>query len=98
MNKPMTLKDLMIGGHVGRNEIDAIARTLFDGVTTAAGPEGYIITSVSYDKLPPHVQGFIAKAILEFNVENILDAAEPFTIDANGEAECALQADDDEPF
>lgn len=76
MNKPSNLKDLMIGGHIGRSEIDAIARTLFDGKTAAAGPEGYIITAVAYDDLPKHVRDFILKAILEFSVENILDANE----------------------
>jgi len=76
MAKPQTLKDLMIGGHVGRNEIEAIARALFTDATTMAGPEGYLVTGVNYDDLPPHVQGFIFKGILEFKVENVLDANE----------------------
>ena len=74
--KPNTLKDLMTDGHLSLHEVHNIARTMFDGETTTAGPEGYVITAVSFDDLPPHVQGFIAKAILEFKVENILDAAE----------------------
>ncbi len=95
MNKPETLKDLMIGQHIGRNEIEAIARTMFDGKTTAAGPEGYIITAVAYDDLPKHVRDFVMKAILEFSVENVLDAN-----DAAKEADSgyrdALEDDDDE--
>jgi hypothetical protein len=89
MNKPETLKDLMIGGYVGRNEIEAIARALFNDETTMAGPEGYVITGVNYDALPPHVQGFIIKAILEFKVENVLDA--------NADTDKEID-DDDEPM
>lgn len=85
MNKPNTMKDLMIGGHIGRNEVEAIARALFTDATTMAGPEGYLVTGVNYDALPQHVRGFIYKAILEFHVENVLDASE-------------ADYDDEEPF
>lgn len=76
MNKPKTLHDLLIGQHIGLNEINTIARTMFTNATTMAGPEGYLVTGVNFDDLPSHVQGFIRKAILEFSVENVLDAAE----------------------
>lgn len=87
MNKPETLKDLMVGQYIGRNEIESIARTFFDGKTTAAGPEGYVITAVSYDDLPAHVQGFILKAILEFKIENVLDANDVAEEDVLGSPE-----------
>ena len=77
MSNPKTLKDLLIGGHINRGEIEAIARALFTNATTMAGPEGYLVTGVNFDDLPPHVQGFIVKAILEFKVKNVLDANEP---------------------
>ncbi len=76
MNKPKTLKDLLIGGHINRGEIEAIARALFTDATTMAGPEGYLVIGVNFDDLPPHVQGFIVKAILEFKIKNVLDANE----------------------
>ncbi len=79
MGKPTKLKDLMIGQHIGRGEVECIARALFNDATTMAGPQGYLVTGVNFDDLPPHVQGFILKAILEFSVENILDAAEDVT-------------------
>lgn len=84
MKKPNTMKDLMAGGYVGRNEVETIARALFNDATTMAGPEGYLVTGVNYDDLPPHVQGFIVKAILQFSVENVLDAGkdnEPSEVD-----------------
>ncbi len=71
--KPETLKDLLAGGHITLGEVRNIAKSLFDGETTAAGPEGYIITAVALDKLPDHVQQFIVKGILEFQVTNVLD-------------------------
>lgn len=74
MSKPETLRDLLAGGHIDLAEVRVIARSLFDGKTTAAGPEGYVITAVAYEDLPDHVQGFINKAILAFSVENVLDA------------------------
>ena len=77
MSKPNTLLDLLRDGHVGLNEINTIARTLFTNATTMAGPEGYLVTGVNFDDLPDHVQGFIRKAILQFTVENVLDAGEP---------------------
>ncbi len=79
MGKPTNLKDLMIGGHIGRSEVETIARALFNDATTMAGPEGYLVTGVNFDDLPEHVRGFIIKAILEFSVENVLDAAEVVT-------------------
>jgi len=95
MNKPKTLHDLLIGQHISLREIDDIARTVFDGKTTAAGPEGYVITACVYDDLPDHIRQFVRKAFLSFTIENVLDASEPFTIDDNGEAECVPQADDE---
>lgn len=74
MSKPETLRDLLAGGHINLTEVRVIARSIFDGETTAAGPDGYIIKAVAYDDLPDHVQGFINKAILAFSVENVLDA------------------------
>jgi hypothetical protein len=76
MNKPSTMLDLLKDGHIGLNEVNAIARAMFTNATTMAGPEGYLVTSVNFDDLPEHVQGFIRKAILQFTVENILDAGE----------------------
>jgi len=78
MNKPETLRDLLGGGHISITEVDKIISnsTLFDGVTTSAGPEGYVITAVAYNDLPEHVRGFIRKAVLAFTVENVLDASE----------------------
>ena len=74
MTKPTKLKDLMIGGHIGINEINTIARALFTNATTMAGPEGYLVTGINFDDLPEHVRGYIRKAIKEFSVENVLDA------------------------
>ena len=83
MSKPSTLMDLFKEGHVGMNEVNALARALFTNATTMAGPEGYLVTGVNFDDLPDHVQGFIRKAILRFTVENVLDAKE--TEEAEGE-------------
>lgn len=77
MSKPSTMLDLLRDGHVGLNDVRTVAREIFDGKTTGAGPEGYVITACSYDDLPEHVQGFVNKAILAFTVENVLDAGEP---------------------
>lgn len=77
MNKPSTMLDLLKDNHIGLNEVNIIARALFTDATTMAGPEGYLVTGVNFDDLPEHVQGFIRKAILQFTVENILDAGEP---------------------
>lgn len=82
MSKPKILLDLLKDGHVGQNEVNAIARALFSETTTMAGPEGYLVTGVNFDSLPDHVQGFIRKAILQFTVENILDADKPDDVDA----------------
>ena len=76
MNKPKTLHDLLIGQHIGLNEINAIARAMFNDATTMAGPDGYLVTGVNFDDLPDHVQGFIRKAILQFTVKNVLDASD----------------------
>ena len=73
MNEINTLKDLHIGGHLSRAEVTNIAKSLFDGKTEMAGPDGYVITACDYDKLPEHIQGFIFKAILDFKATNILD-------------------------
>lgn len=73
MAKPNTLKDLLTEGHITLGDVKKIARDIFDGETTGAGPEGYLLTAAKFDDLPNHVQGFIVKAILEFKVENVLD-------------------------
>ena len=82
--KPNNLKDLLRDGHITLGEVRNIAKSIFDGKTTAAGPEGYIITASKLEDLPEHVVGFIIKGILEFTVENVLDAA---TQDAEAEAD-----------
>ena len=74
MSKPKTLIDLLVGQHIGLNEVNTIARAMFNDATTMAGPDGYLVTGVNFDDLPEHVRGFIRKAILQFTVENILDA------------------------
>lgn len=74
MNKPKTLHDLLIGQHISLREVEDIARTVFDGKTTAAGPEGYVMTACAYDDLPEHIRQFVRKAFLSFTVENVLDA------------------------
>ncbi len=89
LNKPKTLHDLLVGQHISLSEVHTIARALFTDTTTMAGPEGYLVTGVNFDDLPEHVRGFITKGILQFTVENILDANEPFSIDGNREAECS---------
>lgn len=78
MSKPIILKDLLREGHITLSEVRKIARDIFNGKTTAAGPEGYIITAAKFEDLPEHVQGFIVKGILEFKVENVLEAHEDF--------------------
>ncbi len=75
--KPETLKDLLAGGHIVLGEVRNIAKSIFDGKMTAAGPEGYIITAAKFDDLPDSCQQFIIKAVLEFKVTNVFDAAEP---------------------
>lgn len=74
MSKPSTVLDLVQGGHMTMSEVRVIARQLFDGATTGAGPEGYVITASNYDNLGDHVKQWIDKAILAFAVENVLDA------------------------
>lgn len=76
MSKPSNLKDLLAAGHISKAEIRAIARTMFDGETTAAGPEGYVITAADFDALDERLQQYVIKVLLEFPVENVLDAAE----------------------
>lgn len=90
MAKPEILKDLIAGGFINLSEIKLIARTMFDGETTAAGPEGYVITAAKFDDLPDACQQFIVKAILEFSVENVLDA------EAIDPAEDDEEVDDDD--
>ncbi len=98
--KPETLKDLLAGGHITLGEVRNIAKSLFDGETTAAGPEGYIITAVALDKLPDHVQQFIVKAILEFRVTNVLDVVNINLVDGEDNVISLAEAqrtDDDDP-
>ena len=83
--KPNNLKDLLRDGHITLGEVRNIAKSIFDGVTTAAGPEGYIITASKLEDLPEHVVGFIIKGILEFGVENVLDANSPYNADTADE-------------
>jgi hypothetical protein len=71
--KPKNLKDLLAGGHITKSEIRKIARTIFDGSTTAAGPEGYVITAAKFEDLSDACQQYIVKSILEFKVENVFD-------------------------
>ena len=75
MSKPETLKDLLAGGHISLGEIKTIARGIFDGETTAAGPEGYVITAAAFDKMDDRLQQYAVKIILEFPVENVLEAS-----------------------
>lgn len=79
--KPSNLKELLRDGHITLGEVRNIAKDIFNGETTAAGPEGYIITAAKLDDLPDHVQGFIIKGVLEFSVENVLDANHPYNAD-----------------
>jgi hypothetical protein len=92
MGKPTNLKDLLREGHITLSEVRKIAKDIFDGTTTAAGPEGYVVTASNFDDLPDHVQGFIVKGILEFSVENVLDSHDKRTDlerSADEEAEAA---------
>ena len=83
--KPSNLKDLLRDGHISLGEVRNIAKSIFDGKTTAAGPEGYIITASKLEDLPEHVVGFIIKGILEFGVENVLDASNPYNADTEAD-------------
>lgn len=79
--KPKIIKDLLANGHITIGDAKNIARSIFDGHNTADGTgqgglEGYTITACNFDDLPDHVQGFIVKAILEFQVQNFLDVKE----------------------
>jgi len=73
MSKPETLHDLLVGQHISLHDIEDVARAVFDGKTTAAGPEGYIITACAYDNLPDHIKQYVRKAFFSFKVENVLD-------------------------
>lgn len=88
--KPKIIKDLLASGHITIGDAKNIARSIFDGNNTANGTgqgglEGYVITACKFDDLADHIQGFIVKAILEFQVQNFLDV--------KTEADCI--ADDD---
>ena len=74
MTKPNILLDLLKDQHIGLTEVHTIARAVFNDQITMAGPEGYLVTGVNFDDLPEHVRGFITKAILQFTVENVIDA------------------------
>ena len=79
--KPKIIKDLLVGGHITTGDVRNIARSMFDGKNTADGTgqgglEGYVITACDFDKLAPHIQGFLVKAVLEFSVQNFLDVKE----------------------
>ena len=74
MPKPQTLHDLWTAKHVSLHELEKIARDIFDGQTTMAGPEGYVVTACNFDDLSDSCKQFVVKAILAFPVENVLDA------------------------
>jgi hypothetical protein len=95
MSKPEKLMDLLREGHISLGEVRKIASDIFDGETTAAGPEGYVITAAKWDELPDHVQGFIVKGILQFKVENVLDAADEPEVDGVGGPLYAAPTDDE---
>lgn len=95
MTKPNTLKDLLTDGHISLGDVRAIAREIFNGKNTSAGPSGYVVTAVSFDALPEHVQGFIIKATLDFGVENLLDVAVD-TVSADDVVTEKNHSDDDE--
>lgn len=73
MSNPETLADLVRGGHASLGEVREIAKDIFDGKTSGAGPEGYVVTFPLFDDLPDHVQSFILKAFQFSKVENVLD-------------------------
>jgi hypothetical protein len=78
MSKPNTLHDLHLDGQFSLADADNIGRDIFDGNRAVPGGlDGYLVTTCDYDDLPDHVKGFVRKAILAFNVENILDAGKP---------------------
>ena len=90
MTKPQTLQDLIKGGHATIGDARDIATYVFDGHTTGAGPEGYIVTFPNLAELPDHIQQFIVKAFALSKVENVLDAAE-------SDEDESLAVDDVEP-
>lgn len=85
MSKPTNLKELMEAGHLTKEEVRGIARSMFDGKTTAAGPEGYVITAVSFDDLDERLQQYIIKVLLQFPIENVLDAADDSEVEPEAE-------------
>ena len=95
MSKPETLKDLLAEGHISKSEIRAIAKTIFDGVTKGAGPEGYLITAAKFDDLPEGTKQHIVKAILEFKVENVFEHGEELALD-HSNADSVLAENDPE--
>ncbi len=86
IKKPARVFDLVQHGHMTMGEVRKIAQNFFDGKTTGAGPEGYIITAVALNDLPENLRQWIDKAILQFPVENVLDA------NMSVEAEVAAEA------
>ncbi len=92
MTKPNNLMDLLKDQHISLGDVHCIARAIFNDQVTMAGPEGYLVTGVNFDDLPEHVRGFITKGILQFTVENVIDANEPEDRD---EADVASFAEDD---
>ena len=73
MSNPETLGDLVRSGHATLGEVRNIAKDIFDGETSGAGPEGYVVTFPVFDDLPDHVQQFVIKAFQFSKVENVLD-------------------------
>ena len=73
MSNPETLADLVRGGHASLGEVREIAKDIFDGKTSGAGPEGYVVTFPVFDDLPDHIQQFVIKAFQFSRVENVID-------------------------
>ena len=73
MTNPKILADLVRSGHTTLGEVREIAKHIFDGETSGAGPEGYVVTFPNFDDLPDHIQSFVLKAFQFSQVENVLD-------------------------
>lgn len=73
MSNPETLADLVRSGHATIGEVREIAKHVFDGETSGAGPEGYVVTFPLFVDLPDHIQQFIIKAFQFSKIENVLD-------------------------
>lgn len=69
----------MASGHVTRRDVEKIAESIFDPDSPVSNDVaissivGYVLTMPRWTDLPPHVRGFVLKALLECRVTNILD-------------------------